>query len=467
MLAAALVLSAVLQPADPASLKVLWTVPLKSHSFGGGAVADVNADGIADVAFCTYFGDSRVMVLSGKDGAKIWEYSDGDHCYDASCKFADVDGDGKLDLIAPCSSGCAVLCFDAATGAVKWKTFLGEGECIDTPPWIGDTDDDGRKDIVVGTFKGRLHVLCGKDGSIARKLQVVPDPADGKAFNAIQTCPLVLDVNGDGSKDFIAGVFSRREMDLGIYAVSGKDGSRLWRVPLTASVYHGPALGLDKATGKRLLTFGCYDGHVRQVDAATGTVLWDQPTADPYIMAPCVLADTDRNGTEEIMWTSSHFGGFHLTGKSLFTQTSTNNPYETINRGVSVADLNGDARPECALLTSLGRFRVVSEGRVLHEFDGSHLCGTNAPASDGAHGPVLADFNGDGLLDAFFVVSGGGAMGADGKRLEKYGAAVCLTGFTGKADHINGWYMFRHDSENSGNAATPLDPFLAKHIPVR
>ena len=85
-------------PALP-ELKVLWTVPLKSHSFGGGAVADVNGDGFADVAFCTYFGDSRVMVLSGKDGSKIWEYSDGNHCYDASCKFADVNGDGTLELV--------------------------------------------------------------------------------------------------------------------------------------------------------------------------------------------------------------------------------------------------------------------------------------------------------------------------------------------------------------------------------
>ena len=143
--------------------RVLWTTPISSHSFGSGAIADADGDGNLDVAFASYFGDAKVRVLRGKDGSELWSYHDPDpkrdDCYDASLRFADL-GDGKLSLVVPCSSGCRVLAFDAATGAVKWNTYLGDGECIDTPPWIGTID--GALRVVVGTFKGRLHVIDGR-----------------------------------------------------------------------------------------------------------------------------------------------------------------------------------------------------------------------------------------------------------------------------------------------------------------
>ena len=56
----------------------------------------------------------------------------------------------------------------------------------------------------------------------------------------------------------------------------------------------------------------------------------------------------------------------------------------------------------------------------------------------------------------FFIVGG------DGQE-HKYGAAVCLTGFAGSASG-NGWYMFRHDENNTGNPATPIGSVLKKSI---
>src|SRR5262245_26712385 len=231
------------QPKDPSTLtgpRLLWTKALHSLSFGGGAVADTNGDGINDVAFATYFGDASVHVLSGKDGNELWAYHDPDpardDCYDASCRFADLHGDGKLELIVPCSSGCKVLCFDAADGRVLWGTDVGlkQGECIDTPPAVVDTDGDGKPEIKVGTFKGKLHVLRA-DGTIARSLKVAP--------GAVQSCPLIMDVDEDGVVDFVAGNFKG---DNALHAVSGKDGRELWKVDTApranlkmGDIYHG------------------------------------------------------------------------------------------------------------------------------------------------------------------------------------------------------------------------------------
>lgn len=476
MLACALVLSAMAAGAEPGDLRVLWTFPLKSHSFGGGAVADVNGDGFADVAFCTYFGDSRVMVLSGKDGSAIWEYAAGNHCYDASCRFADVTGDGRLDLIAPNSSGCRVLCFDAATGAVVWSTFLGEGECTDTPPWIGDADGDGGIDIVVGTFKSRLFVLRGKDGTISRTLEVTPHTSGA----AVQSCPLVFDVNGDGMPDFVACTFGKAAP--GVYAVNGKDASRLWRVETGDSIYHGPVRIKRDAGGLGPdLRVGAYDGKLYSIDSGLdpagppgSTAL---ATGERYIMSPVAALGSLPGKTPgfqdrvRLFTACEHIARFD-DGRRTWrvpVRGAGAGLFESVTRGLSIADLNGDGSPDLAYLTSRGYFRVIDErdGATLHEFDGASLLPPEQAASNGSHSPMLADFNGDGRLDAFFVVGGGGERRADGAHAERCGIAVCITGFEGRASLSNGWYMFRHDLENSGNPATAIDPFLARHIPLK
>lgn len=122
--------------------RLLWKFPLKSASFGGGAVADVDGDGKLEVAFATYFGDSTVYLLRGRDGHKLWAYREGNDCLDASLRFADVTGDGALELIVPISNTGRVLALDAKTGKRVWRYETGR-ECIDTPPCIADADGDG------------------------------------------------------------------------------------------------------------------------------------------------------------------------------------------------------------------------------------------------------------------------------------------------------------------------------------
>jgi hypothetical protein len=136
---------------------------------------------------------------------------------------------------------------------------------------------------------------------------------------------------------------------------------------------------------------------------------------------------------------------------------------------VSIADLSGDGHPDLAYVTSRGYFRVIDErdGSPLYEFDGANMLLPGQKASDGSHSPVLADFNGDGKLDAFFVVGGGGERQADGSHAPRYGVAICITGFAGVASRQNGWYMFRHDLENTGNPTTGIGAELSRHIPIK
>lgn len=450
--------------------RVLWNVSLKAPSFGGAAVADVDGDGHLEVAFATYFGDSAVHVLRGKDGSHLWKYQGGGEkqdgeCFDASLRFTDLTGDGTLELVVPVSNTSLVLAFDAATGKQLWKYEAGYGECIDTPPAIIDTDGDGQKDIVVGTFKGRLHVIRGNDGQGLRIIKVAP--------GAVQSCPVVMDLNGDGVLDFVAANFKG---DHQIHAISGKidpansasraDGtlvidqpSELWTVKTEDHIYHGCSFGDLDGDGKVDLVIASYDGKVYAMRSSDGSLLWKADPQERYIMAPTVIADLDGDAKPEVIVTSDKVTVLRGADGSIIYSKQFDPIGRSwgISRGVAVADMDNDGEVDLVFASGSGILRIIRgrDGEPLYEFDAQSI--HEQPLHMGSHGPVVADLNGDGTLDVFYVVGGGSES-------MRHGRAICLTGFEGDA-RKGGWYMFRHDHTNSGNIETRLEPELIKAIP--
>lgn len=433
------------QPAAVITPRVLWSVPLKSNSFGGAAACDVNGDGRLDIAFSTYFGDSTVRVLNGADGSSLWTWHGQDECLDASCRFADVDGDGVLELIVPVSNSGKVLALNAGTGNPLWTCDLGRGECTDTPPWIGDADGDGRADVVVGTFKGNLHVIRGSDGAISRTLHVAP--------GAVQSCPVVMDVDGDGFMDFIAANFRG---DHRVHCVSGKDGHELWHMQAGDHMYHGCSVGDLDGDGAMDLAIASYDGKVYAFHARDGALMWTATPGDRYFMSPTAIADVDGDDKPEVISASQKITVLRgSTGEIIWSEDADESRgVDSVTRGVSVADLDGDGSLDLAFLNSRGLFRAVRAR------DGSELCRFDAAkwlekdVQSNSHGPTIADLDDDGQLDVFFVV---------GKAEEKdrWGQAMCLSGFNG---HGEGWYLLRHDERNTGNIAAPIDPTVRARI---
>jgi outer membrane protein assembly factor BamB len=446
--------------AAPRAPTILWKVPLKSTSFGGAAVADADGDGGLDVAFGTYFGDGSVRVLRGRDGSELWKYTpERDACVDASMKFADVDGDGKLELVAPISNLSRVVAFDAATGRVKWVCQLPVAECIDTPPWIGPMSgpvdgpvmgDPARGGapatgaalglgVMVGTFAGNVHLIDGRDGKDVRTLKAAP--------GAVQSCPVLTDLDGDGVLDVIVGNFNG---DHKVHAASGRDGAELWTVATGSHIYHGPAVGDLDGDGADEFVIASYDGKVYAF-GRDGKTLWTVSPGDRYFMAPVALVDLDGDGRPESVCTSQRVTAIHPDGTVMWSVPADGTGgMDSTTRGVSVADLDGDGEPDLAYLTGSGLFRVLRgrDGGVIYELDVAKAVGVRCEQS--SHGPVIADLDGDGRFDVFLVV---GNTGKD----TRTGMGVALTGFSGKAGPGGGgpgWPMFRHDLRNTGNAAT-------------
>ncbi|GAB4137121.1 MAG: hypothetical protein Fur0037_02040 [Planctomycetota bacterium] len=427
-----------------APLRIAWKHEIAALSFGGACAADVDGDGGLEIAFGAYFGDSRARLLRGTDGSEIWsrDFGDGEGkaCLDASFRFADLDRDGELELLVPVSNRCALHALDARTGRTIWTYETGRGDCIDSPPLLVASPDGGTW-IAFGSFLGRIHVVDSRGGLVKH----VPV---GRGY--VQTGPLAFDADGDGALDFVAGIFKGGN---GLYCRSGADGSLLWSVPLPREkpldlgIYHGPATGDLDGDGRPELVMTSYDGIVRCVDPRDGTVEWKVETGDRYFMAPPAIGDVDGDGRLEVVALSQR--ATLLSGKGQIRWSVPVSPpgsYLAADRGPSLADLDGDGHLDVAGLRSDGWFFVLrgKTGELIYEMPRVKV--TPRPVVSCANGPLIADLDGDGRLDAFMVL---------GSPIEKqrFGVAVLLKGFRGGGA---GWTMLRHDPSNTGNAATRL-----------
>jgi len=78
----------------------------------------------------------------------------------ASAAVADIDGDGRLEVVIPAGCYGTLHAFDALTGTPEWTMELGPR--TQTSPSIGDIDGDGTLEIVIASYSGLVFILGGK-----------------------------------------------------------------------------------------------------------------------------------------------------------------------------------------------------------------------------------------------------------------------------------------------------------------
>ena len=163
-------------------------------------VADLDGDGTLDVVtFSRVEGRAIVQAISGKDGRQLWSST---RTVPNSCKaaLADLNGDGAFDVVAPAERG--VVALNGKNGKVLWSG-ASSFEYVNGISFA-KIDDDAILDVIVAgqtesrTGRREYTALSGRTG---RTLWTTI-PHAGVAAHA----PVLLDADGDGLPEFVAGM---------------------------------------------------------------------------------------------------------------------------------------------------------------------------------------------------------------------------------------------------------------------
>jgi Big-like domain-containing protein/VCBS repeat protein/FG-GAP repeat protein len=217
--------------------------PVVTYAAGGAnvsgiAVGDLNGDGQPDIVvttcggYCTDNGnDGTVNVLLANGGGTFQApvvyavYGAG-----GGVVIADVNGDGKPDLIVPYGAG------GGRGGGVE--VMLGNGDGTFSPGWsynfdtpassplVADVNGDGIPDLLIATNQ-TIDVMLGRgNGQFDSPLVYL--------VNGLQPFSLaVADVNGDGKPDVIAATFTQIGVSSIAVGVLFGNGDGTFQTPVT------------------------------------------------------------------------------------------------------------------------------------------------------------------------------------------------------------------------------------------
>ncbi|EYB21918.1 hypothetical protein FG05_11578 [Fusarium graminearum] len=339
--------------------------PVENGSRDKVILADLNGDGIADYVVADNDGTIRAWINSGKpnDWTSIGDINpDWKSIKGNMIRFADVDNDGKADLIALYEGGAAKVWKNVDNGKKfksldsKWATGLESRDKVH----FEDIDGDGYADYVIvyggGAVKwARNTHNNGKDSKKKNwetEVMIAPGPAGIPANSA-----RMRDIDGDGKADYLV-VYDGGAVKA--FRNTIKQGGRNWEDLGTI------APGISGVTGDTIR-----------------------------------FADMDGDGLADFLAVADD-GSIRMWKNLGITGTK--------GSSLRLADLTGDGRDDLISIDAKGRARAwLNKGLDQWESIGEIAPGLDEDLSDSRI--EFADVNGDKRAD-YLIIYGGGAVKA-------------------------------------------------------
>jgi hypothetical protein len=352
------------------------------------AVADVNGDGKPDIVVancgannngCAPKNATVGVLLGNGDGTfqTAVTYGSGGY-YASSVAVADVNGDGKPDIVvascsdSDCTNGEVGVLLGNGNGTFQTAVTYRTGGYFATSVAVADVNGDGKPDLVTTNYC--VDSNCDTNASVS----VLLGNGDGTFQTAVSydsggleaTSVAVADVNGDGKPDIVVAN----------YCASSND---------CTSGMLGVLLGNGDGTFQ---TAASYDSGGHSASSVAVADVNGDGKPDIVVANYCASSNDCTNGTVGVLLGNGD-GTFQMA-----VNYGESNGYAT---SLAVADVNGDGKPDLAVANWCnGNNCTTWIGVLLGNGDGTFQ--TAVSYDSGGHeatSVAVEDVNGDGKPD--------------------------------------------------------------------
>jgi hypothetical protein len=386
---------------------------------GGGsgiAVGDFNHDGNLDLAETTDTDQGLVLSIflgtGGGNFAPPTYYPTGQGA--DGIAVADLNGDGKLDLITGNECDSQTCSYGDSPGSVSVLLGNGDGTFqshVDYPTGlastsvaVGDFNGDGKPDLVVGNYDAlTVSVLLGNgDGTFRPRI----DYGTAKDTSSVA----VADFNGDGLDDIIA---TNGHSSISILLANSTGGFHA-RADYVAGANPLSVVAKDfNGDGNIDLAVAAQTDNAVSVLLGDGNGAFKSAIEYPVGYNPTFVKSGDLNHDGNldlavlacpIQYCQGPESVYILLGKGDGTfQPATSYAVEFGAGFLAIGDFNNDGNPDIAVVNDCGDSACNGEQStvsiLIGNGDGTFQSQKQYDVGYGAQSVVAADFNGDGNLD--------------------------------------------------------------------